>query len=120
MGTLRRISEIMTTFFFVLQSSSFLICIFHPVSCVKTVSSMKGCKCTGIVIPKLAVTQTHLGELDQKDPTPGLMNENLSRMIRLECIYLTSFPDAVSSAPMALARKSPILWHFLSESTEEI
>lgn len=81
---------------------------------------MKGCKCTGIVIPKLAVTQNHLGEIDQKDSTPGLMNENLSRMIRLECVYLTSFPDAVSSAPMALARKSPILWHFLRESTEEI
>lgn len=29
------------------------------------------------------------------------MNENLKRMVTLESVYLTSFPDVVGSAPMA-------------------
>lgn len=54
-------------------------CFYHKVqgssstfsSCkvVLIVNSMKGCKCIGIEIPKLAVTQNHLEELGKTDST---------------------------------------------------
>ena len=64
---------------------------------------MEDCKYIGIVVPKLAVTQNHLENLIKQivHSTPDLTNENLKR-ITLESVYLTSFPDTVSSAPAAL------------------
>lgn len=55
------------------------------------VNSMKGCKCIGTVIPKLAATQNHLEELGKTDSTAESYEDD-----SLECVYLTSFPDAAS------------------------
>lgn len=74
---------------------------FYSVSCVKTVNSMEGCKYTGIVVLKLVVTQNHLKDLIKQitHSNPDLTN---LRMTTLESVYLTSFLDTVSLAPMAL------------------
>lgn len=68
---------------------------------------MEGYKYIGIVIPKPALTQNHLGQLDETDSTPDLMNENLER-ITLDCVYLSSQMQLVTPNG---SRKSPILWH---------
>lgn len=50
---------------------------FSSCKYVKMVNNMEGCKCTGIVFPKLAMTQNHLAKLGKTDSTPDLMNKNL-------------------------------------------
>lgn len=74
---------------------------------------MKGCKCIGIEIPKLAATQNHLEELGKTDSTAESYEDD-----SLEWVYLTS--SQMQPVEPQLTRKSPTLWHFLSESTEEI
>lgn len=69
---------------------------------------MEGYKYIGIVIPKLALTQNHLRELDETDSTLDLMNENLER-ITLECVYLKS--SQMQLVTPNGSGKSPILWH---------
>lgn len=63
---------------------------------------MEGCKYIGIVVFKLAVTQNHLKDLIKQITHSNPDLTNLRMMTTPESVYLTSFPDTFSSAPVAL------------------
>ena len=63
---------------------------------------MEGCKYTGIVVLKLAVSQNHLKDLIKQITHSNQDLTNLRMTTTLESVYLTSFLDTVSLAPMAL------------------
>ena len=63
---------------------------------------MEGCKYIGIVVFKLSVTQNHLKDLIKQITHSNPDLTNLRMMTPPESVYLTSFPDTVSSAPVAL------------------